>query len=124
MDYHVTTKYVCGIDLHAKNMVCCVMDQNGKILKKKTIPNRIMEVVDFLAPWEKNITVGVESTYNWYWLIDGLFEAKIPCCLGHALYIKYLSSGKHKSDSVDAKSIAEILRVNINSLLPIHIRHK
>jgi predicted NBD/HSP70 family sugar kinase len=64
MYYNVSTKYVCGIDLHAKNMTACVMDKDGKILKKKTIPCQVQSVMDFLSPWGKDISVGVESTYN------------------------------------------------------------
>ena len=112
MFYQVFTKYVCGIDLHAKKMTACVMDKAGKIIKKKVIPCQVQSVMDFLLPWEKDITVGVESTYNWYWLVDTLKENNIPCCLGHALYIKRKISSKHKSDPVDSRGIADLLRTN------------
>jgi transposase len=112
MFFNVTTKYVCGIDLHAKTLTACVMDLNGQIFKKKTIPCQVQSVLAYLAPWGKDITVGVESTYNWYWLIDALKQYEIPCCLGHALYIKRKMSSKHKNDPVDARGIADLLRTN------------
>jgi transposase len=108
----VTTKYVCGIDLHARTMSLCIMDKNGKILLRKSIPCDIHILLDCLKPFRQNITVGVESTFNWYWLIDGLRASKIPCHLGHALYIKQMSGKKHKNDPVDARSIADIMRTN------------
>lgn len=112
MYYHLSTKYVCGIDLHAKKLSACVLNLEGHILKKKTMPCRISDVMEFLSPWGKDITVGVESTYNWYWLIDSLKENGIPSCLGHALYIKRKMSSKHKTDPVDARGIADLLRTN------------
>jgi len=112
MIYQVSAKYVCGIDLHAKNLTACVMDKKGKIQKKKTMVCSKKMVLDFLSPREKDITVGVESTCNWYWLIDLLTENNIPCRLGHALYIKRKISSKHKTDTADARGIADLLRTN------------
>jgi transposase len=112
MYYPVTTKYVCGIDLHAKTLTACVMDRDGKIMKKRTLDCQVLPVIEFLHPWGKDITVGVESTYNWYWLIDALNKYKIPNSLGHALYIKRKMSLKHKTDPVDSRGIGDLLRSN------------
>jgi transposase len=108
----VKTKHVCGIDLHAWTMSVCVMDKNGSILMRKSIPCQLSSLLAILKPWRKSITVGVESTYNWYWLVDGLKAHGIACHLGHTLYISRMSSSKHKSDPVDAHGIAELLRSN------------
>lgn len=112
MYYQLSTKYVCGIDLHAKTMSACVLDREGRILKKKSLPCQVGDLMEFLRPWGRDITIGVESTYNWYWLIDSLKHNNIPCCLGHALYIKRKMSSKHKNDPVDARGIADLLRTN------------
>ena len=112
MNLYVKTKYVCGIDLHAQTMAICIMDKNGKILVKKSIKCDIGLLMEQLKPYLKSITVGVESTYNWYWLLDGLKKNKVPCHLGHALYIKYRCGNKHKNDPVDARGIADLLRTN------------
>jgi transposase len=108
----VKTKYVCGIDLHAYTMSVCIMDKNGKVLVKKSIKCEIDLLMNILKPYHKNVTVGVESTFNWYWLLDGLKRHKLPCHLGHALYIKRMSGNKHKNDSIDARGIADLLRTN------------
>jgi transposase len=88
------------------------MDKEGRIFDKKTIDCRPGDVIEFLLPFGKDITVGVESTYNWYWLMDTLKTNDIPCCLGHALYIKRMCGSKHKTDPVDARGIADLLRTN------------
>jgi transposase len=108
----VKTKYVCGIDLHSRTMAVCIMDKNGKSLVRKSITCGIPALMDLIKPYRRSITVGVESTYNWYWLLDGLKNNKVPCHLGHALYIKHMSGNKHKNDSVDARQIADLLRTN------------
>ena len=106
------TKYVCGIDLHAYTMAICIMDKNGKILVKKSIKCEIGLLMNILKPYIKSITVGVESTFNWYWLLDSLKHYKVPCHLGHALYIKKMSGNKHKNDLGDARALADLLRTN------------
>jgi len=108
----VTTKYVCGIDLHARKMSICIMDKQGKVVLSKTIDCEFLLLRDLMTPYIKSITVGVESTYNWYWLIDKLKESGVNCALGHALYIKRMKSGKHKNDPIDARDIADLLRTN------------
>lgn len=108
----VTTKYVCGIDLHARKMSICIMNKQGKIILRKTIDCEFLLLIDLITPYIKSITVGVESTYNWYWLIDRLKESRINCALGHALYIKRMKGGKHKNDPIDARDIADLLRTN------------
>jgi transposase len=112
MFLNVTSKYVCGIDLHARKMSICVMDKQGKLLFRKTLDCDFSTFLECITPYVKSVTVGVESTYNWYWLIDKLKENRINCALGHALYIKRMKSGKHKNDPVDARDIADLLRTN------------
>jgi transposase len=112
MNLSVSTKYVCGIDLHAREMSICVMDVTGNVLLKKDMSCSINVFLRHIEPYKRSLTVGVESTYNWYWLLDKLKESKITCALGHALYIKRMKGGKHKNDPVDAGDIADLLRTN------------
>jgi len=72
MLHRVTTKYVCGVDLHAKTLTGVIMDLEGKIHRKGTVPCELPRLMELLGPYAGDVTVGVESTYNWYWLIDAL----------------------------------------------------
>lgn len=112
MNLCISTKYVCGIDLHARKMTICVMDCSGKIFLRKEISNILDDFLECIDKWRDDITIGVESTYNWYWLIDGLTVLKIQAYLGHAYYIKQASGLKHKTDSIDARHIADLLRTD------------
>jgi transposase len=93
-------------------MSACVKSIDGKVLMKRNISCDIKVFLNYIESYKKSLTVGVESTYNWYWLLDELKKQKITCALGHALYIKRMKGGKHKNDPVDASDIADLLRTN------------
>lgn len=111
--HHLTTRNVAGIDLHKSSLRICIMDAIGTILYQSTIKrHKLKRLEQCLAPYGTDVTVGVESTFNWYWLVDWCSKQKIPCVLGHAVYLKHKISGKHKSDKIDAQALAERLRLN------------
>src|SRR5437867_12222355 len=66
-------KVMAGMDLHSNNVVIGIVDTDGKRVASQKLPCELKEVVKFLAPFKKRLEqVAVESTYNWYWLVDGL----------------------------------------------------
>src|SRR5437868_2578334 len=65
-----------GIDPHSNNSVVAVIDDGHRIVAQKRLPNDIGKITGFLARWQDELAgVVVESTYNWYWLVDGLQDA-------------------------------------------------
>ncbi len=65
-------KVVVGIDLHSNNVVIGIMDMDGKRAASQKVSCELKEVAKFLSPYEKRLEqIAVESTYNWYWLVDG-----------------------------------------------------
>ena len=69
-------KNYCGIDLHSNNNVMVVIDETDKILLERKLSNNLGVVLDALSLIREPISgIAVESTYNWYWLVDGLLEA-------------------------------------------------
>ena len=77
-------KVLAGMDLHSNNVVIGVMDMDGKRLASRKVPCDLKEVVRCLAPFKKRLdTVAVESTYNWYWLVDGLQALGYPVVLAN-----------------------------------------
>ena len=68
-------KLYAGIDLHSSNNFIGVIDENDKRRYSKRHYNNIDTVLKVLKPFKKSLQgVVVESTYNWYWLVDGLQE--------------------------------------------------
>jgi len=65
-------KYI-GIDLHSNNSLVSVTDEEDRVMAEKRLPNDLDRILAFLSPWRVDVAgVVVESTYNWYWLVDGL----------------------------------------------------
>jgi hypothetical protein len=103
-------QHYCGIDLHARTMYVCIMDQAGKILVHrdlKTSPDLFLNVI---KPYREDIVVAVECIFTWYWLADLCVKENIPFVLGHVLYMKAIHGGKSKNDKIDSFKIATLLR--------------
>ena len=68
----------------------------------------------FLAPFKKRLEqMAVESTYNWYWLVDGLQALKYPVVLANPAGMEQYNGIKHADDTNDAFFVAELLRLKI-----------
>jgi len=103
-----------GIDLHSTNSVVVVMDEAGRVLAERRLANELGKVVGFLQPWRDELAaVAVESTYNWYWLVDGLEAAGFRVQLANTGAIKQYDGLKHSGDETDARHLAELLRLGI-----------
>ena len=103
-------QYYCGIDLHARSMYLCILDQQGEIVFHRnmhTTPEMFLRAID---PYREDIVVAVECIFTWYWLADLCAQQGIPFILGHALYMKAIHGGKAKNDKIDAHKIAVLLR--------------
>ncbi len=111
MEYaSVSTEFYCGVDLHARTMYVTVMDRAGELVVRQNMKNDFTKLVHVLEPFLPTVSVGVESTFNWYWLADGCHETGIPFYLGHALYMKAIHGGKKKNDRIDSRTVADLLR--------------
>jgi transposase len=100
----------CGIDLHARSMHLCVLDQAGNVLLDKNIAARPDTFLKVIAPFRDDLVVAVECMFAWYWLADLCAAEHIPFVLGHALYRKLIYGAKAKNDRIDAGKIARLLK--------------
>src|SRR4249919_80125 len=102
--------FYCGIDLHARTMHVCVVDQSGQTLVHRELPAGPERFLALIRPYREGLVVGVECMFAWYWLSDLCAEHQIPFVLGHALYMKAIHGGKTKNDKIDSEKIARLLR--------------
>src|SRR3989441_2652059 len=103
-------QFYCGIDLHARTMYVCILNQAGETLlhrNMKTTPEAFLKAI---APYRPDIVVAVECMFTWYWLADLCADEEIPFVLGHALSMKAIHGGKAKNDKIDSQKIAVLLR--------------
>jgi len=103
-------KHYCGIDLHARSMYVCILDQAGTIVVHKNMPATPEAFLRVIAPYRDDVVVAVECIFTWYWLADLCAQEGIAFVLGHALYMKAIHGGKAKNDKIDAHKIAVLLR--------------
>ena len=104
----------CGIDLHANNSVIAVLDERDKAVFEKRLPNELDRIQAALQPYQPDL-VGcvVESTYNWYWLVDGLMDAGFAVRLANTAAIPQYAGIKYSNDHTDARHLAHLLRLGI-----------
>ena len=116
-------KLYCGIDLHANNSLVSVTDEQDRVVFERRLLNELDVVISALLPYQEQILAAVvESTYNWYWLVDGLMDAGYDVRLANTVAIKQYSGIKHTDDNTDARHLTHLLRLGI---LPVgHIYPK
>jgi len=107
-------KYYVGLDLHANNTVIGISDENDHRILKGRFPNNLEAISEALM-FYKDCIVGVvvESTFNWYWLVDGLMEQGYTLHLANPGAIKQYNGLKFTDDEHDAFFLAKLLRLGI-----------
>jgi transposase len=104
----------CGIDLHSNNHVVVVIDAEDRRVVEKRLPNELEQTTRLLAPYrEQLVGIAVESTFNWYWLVDGLMEHGYRLQLVNTAAVKQYEGLKHTEDHYDAFHLAHLMRLGI-----------
>ncbi len=106
-------KLYAGIDLHSTNNYVVLLNELGETKYKKRLPNDMGTILHELKCHDHIESVVVESTYNWYWLVDGLQEGGYAVRLANTTAIQQYSGLKHTNDQTDARWLAELNRLNI-----------
>ena len=103
-----------GIDLHSSNNYLGIIDEEDRRLYQGRLPNRLEDILSALAPFKESLKgVVVESTFNWYWLVDGLQEHGYKVHLANPSAIKQYEGLKHTDDKWDSFWLAHMKRLNI-----------
>jgi transposase len=107
-------KAYAGIDLHSSNNYIGIINQEDQRVYQKRLPNQVEHILEALEPFKESMEgVVVESTYNWYWLIDGLQKHGYKLHLANPSAIKQYEGLKHTDDKWDSFWLAHMLRLNI-----------
>src|SRR5256712_13553236 len=104
-------KKYSGIDLHSNNSVVVVSDEADRVVYRRRWPNELGKILEALEPHREELAgVAVESTYNWYWLVDGRQAAGYAVQLAHTAALKRYEGVKHSGADTDAAQLAHLLR--------------
>lgn len=105
-----------GMDLHGDNVFCTLMDGRRRIVFERRFPNDLTTIVEALEPYRKRLeALAVESTFNWYWLVDGLRAKRHSVKLADPARMQENIGLKCANDKTDARFIARQL---VNGTLP------
>ena len=103
-----------GIDLHSRKNFIAISDEQDKPLLAREVPNDLDLIVQVLSPYQRRIGgIVVESTFNGYWLIDGLMDVGYKVHLAHPPAMKPYKALRFRDDKSDAFFLARLLRLGI-----------
>jgi transposase len=103
-----------AIDLHSNNNVTVVSDEQDHVVYEKRLPNDLALITEQLSAYRDSLQgIVVESTYNWYWLVDGLMDEGHKIHLANTAAIQQYEGLKYTDDQYDARWLAHLLRLAI-----------
>src|SRR5215467_12453528 len=108
--YTTQHPFYCGIDLHARTMDICILDQGGEVLVHRNMQTAPDAFLKALAPYRPGLVVAVACLFTWSWLADLCADQGSPCVLGQALSMQAIHGGKAKNDKIDSPKMAALLR--------------
>jgi transposase len=108
------TNYI-GCDVHKKYSVFAGFDEAGGVLKPQRVENDKEGFRAFLESLPPGSPIAVETTGNWYWVIDEMERAGHVPLLAHAMKSKLMMGQTNQTDKLDSQGLARLLR---NGTLP------
>ena len=107
-------KLYSAIDLHSTNSYIAVLDQDLSVVGQRKLTNDLDAILAFFEPYRRDLEgVAVESTFNWYWLVDGLMDAGYRAHLVNPGAVKRYDGLKYTDDRHDARWLAHLLALGI-----------
>ena len=103
-----------GLDLHGDNVYCTLIDQTYRPVFEQRLPNDLTTVLAALAPYRERLAgLTVESTFNWYWLVDGLQANQYPTRLANPARMQENIGLKSANDKTDARFLAKQMAMGV-----------
>lgn len=103
-----------GLDLHKRHITACALAADGTLLGEvRRMPVTMEALLDFLTALPTPTTIAVEATLSWAWLHERLECAGYVVHVVDAYKVKLIWQARSKTDPIDARKLAELLRVNL-----------
>lgn len=119
---------VIGLDQHKYFSQVAVMDEKGAIIKEHKLSHKDKESISqYLSPFKGDSKVAMESTGNWTWMCDLLEKEGFEVHLSHPLKTRLICEAKVKTDKVDARMLAHLLRADLlpeSYIAPLEVRQE
>jgi transposase len=105
------TRWV-GIDLHRRRSQIAIIDEHGELTLQRRVVTGRETFTDALGEPD-GTHVALEATYGWEWLAELLSEAGFDVHLAHPLRTRAIAAARVKTDAVDARTLAQLLRTGM-----------
>ena len=102
---------IVGMDLHRRRSVLVRMGEDGRKLATARITNSPARLAAEIRRAGLHPKVVLEACYGWYWAADTLAAAGAEVHLAHPLGVKAFSHRRVKNDELDARDLADLLRM-------------
>jgi transposase len=107
-------KLYSAADLHSNNHFLAIIDEQDRRILEKRLSNDLAVTLRTLEPYRGELVgVAVESTFNWYWLVDGLMQAGYVVKLVNTSKVRQYEGLKYSDDRHDAFWLAQQMRLGI-----------
>lgn len=106
--------YYVGVDLHKHYLTVCILDRGGEVVAEHSrLRNTREAILEVLSEWEKPVSVALEACLHWAWLHDVLTGEGYKVHVAHPYEVKLICHARCKTDPVDARKLADLLRMNL-----------
>lgn len=106
-------EYFVGIDLHKAFFTFYATDKGGNEVTKGKLESLVSSVDVLLSYFKTTPKIVVEAMGSWMWFVRALREKGCQVTLAHPLKVRMIASAKIKTDSIDAKTLCDLLRANL-----------
>ncbi len=107
-------KYYGAADIHSNNTCLGIIDESGQKVLKTKVSNYSKLILHELEPFREKLQgIVVESTFNWYWIVDAMMDDGYKVHLANPAAVKQYEGLKHTNDFDDAYHLANLLRLGI-----------
>jgi transposase len=100
-----------ALDLHEKSIQCILKDNDGRIIKEMKTGKEEDKILAFLDGSRARVVM--ESGYNHQHIYDVLKERGYDVKVAHPLMVKAIAYARVKTDKVDARMLADLLRADM-----------
>src|SRR5690242_8125299 len=95
-----------GLDLHKRYITACALRDDGAVVAEcRQLPTAIISIREWLAALPAPVTVAMEATLYWEWLVAQLESVGVPSRVAHAFHVKLIWQTRSKTDPIDARKI-------------------
>jgi transposase len=98
-----------GLDVHQRSSAICILDKNGKRVKRMEVHGHCSKVVEVLRGLKKRFAVCYEASCGYGWLYDRLRGVASRVVVAHPGQLRLIFRSKRKNDRVDAEKLAKLL---------------